>query len=134
VLLHRGYSIEDLALHSDYVEVSYLLLNGDLPDEMQYSQFLRTIKQHTMVHEKLKTFVQGFKDSAHPMAIMVGVVGALSAFYHNDLDITIPEQRALSAVRLIAKMPTIAAMAYKTAMGHPVVYPRNDMIYAENFL
>jgi len=134
VLLHRGYAIDDLASNSDYVEVAYLLLNGDLPDQKQYSDFCAMIQHHSMVHEKLKVFIQGFKDSAHPMAVMVGVIGGLSAFYHNDLDITRPEQRALAAVRLIAKMPTIAAMAYKTAQGEPFIYPRHEYSYTENFL
>ncbi len=134
VLLHRGYSIEELAAKSDYLEVCYLLLNGELPSEQEKLKFVGIIKNHTMVNEQLKTFFNGFRRSAHPMAIMCGVVGALSAFYHDSLDITDERQREISAHRLIAKMPTIAAMCYKYAIGQPFVYPRNDLSYAENFL
>lgn len=134
VLLHRGYPIGQLAEHSSFMEVCYLLLNGELPSQDELSKFSRTITRHTMVHEQLSTFFRGFRRDAHPMAIMCGVVGALSAFYHDSTDIADPEQRRISAHRLIAKMPTIAAMAYKYSVGQPFVYPRNDLSYAGNFL
>jgi len=134
VLLHRGYAIEDLAEHSDYLEICYLLLNGELPTHAETEAFARTITRHTMVHEQLRDFFRGFRRDAHPMAIMVGVVGALSAFYHDSTDISDPHQRIVASHRLIAKTPTIAAMAYKYAKGQPFVYPRNDLGYAENFL
>jgi citrate synthase len=134
VLLHRGYPIGQLAEHSSFMEVSYLLLNGELPSAEELAQFSRTITRHTMVHEQLSVFYRGFRRDAHPMAIMCGVVGALSAFYHDSTDISDPEQRKISAHRLIAKMPTIAAMAYKYSVGQPFVYPRNDLSYTGNFL
>ena len=134
VLLHRGYPIDQLAEQSDYLELCYLLLNGELPNAAEREQFNTTIKRHTMVHEKLRTFIEGFRREAHPMAIMCGIVGALSAFYHNSLDINNEEHRHRTALRLIAKMPTLAAMSYKYARGEPFVYPRNDLGYAENFL
>jgi len=134
VLQHRGYPIDDLAKKADYLEVCYILLNGNAPTKTQYNEFKNTITNHTMVHEKLVHFFHGFLPDAHPMAMVCGVVGALSSFYHSDLDIEDPEQRKRSAHRLIAKMPTIAAMAYKYSMGQPFVYPRNDLSYAENFL
>lgn len=134
VLLHRGYPIEQLAENSDYLETCYLLLNGELPSAEQKSQFVDTIKNHTMVHEQLKNFLNGFRRDAHPMAVMCGIVGALSAFYHDSLDINNPKHREVSAHRLVAKMPTIAAMVYKYSMGQPIMYPRNDLNYAENFL
>ena len=134
VLLHRGYPIDQLAEQSDYLELCYLLLNGELPNAAEREQFNTTIKRHTMVHEKLRTFIEGFRREAHPMAIMCGIVGALSAFYHNSLDINNDEHRRRTALRLIAKMPTLAAMSYKYARGEPFVYPRNDLGYAENFL
>ena len=134
VLLHRGYSIEDLAEHSDFREVSYLLLYGELPTPEQKAEFKRAITYHTMLHEQLMNFYRGFRRDAHPMAIMVGVVGALSSFYHDSTDINDPAQRMIASYRLIAKMPTIAAMAYKYSMGQPFMYPRNDLKYAENFL
>ena len=134
VLLHRGYPIDQLAEQSDYLELCYLLLNGELPSAVEREQFNSTIKRHTMVHEKLRTFIEGFRREAHPMAIMCGIVGALSAFYHNSLDINNEEHRRRTALRLIAKMPTLAAMSYKYARGEPFVYPRNDLGYAENFL
>ncbi len=134
VLLHRGYPIEQLAEKSDYLETCYLLLNGELPTAAQKEQFVGTIKNHTMVHEQLKTFFNGFRRDAHPMAVMCGVIGALSAFYHDSLDINNPKHREVSAHRLIAKMPTIAAMVYKYSKGEPMMYPRNDLNYAENFL
>jgi len=134
VLLHRGYPIEQLASKSNFLEVSYLLLNGELPNKEQYDQFCKSITHHTMVHEQIRNFFNGFRRDAHPMAIMVGVVGALSAFYHDTLDITNPEHRAISAFRLIAKMPTIAAMCYKYSIGQPFMQPQNKLSYAENFL
>ncbi|HBB84636.1 MAG TPA: citrate (Si)-synthase [Sulfitobacter sp.] len=133
-LLHRGYSIEELAGKSDYLEVCYTLLYGELPTAEQRDQFISTVKNHTMVHEQIRNFFNGFRRDAHPMAIMCGVVGALSAFYHDSLDINNPEHREITAYRLIAKMPTIAAMCYKYALGQPFMYPRNDLGYAENFL
>jgi len=134
VLQHRGYPIDSLAKQADYLEVCYILLNGDAPTKAQYDEFKNIITNHTMVHEKLAHFFQGFLPDAHPMAMVCGVVGALSSFYHSDLDIEDPKQRMRSAHRLIAKMPTISAMAYKYSIGQPFVYPRNDLSYAENFL
>lgn len=134
VLQHRGYPIDSLAKQADYLEVCYILLNGSAPTQSEYDNFKEIITTHTMVHEKLAHFFQGFLPDAHPMAMLCGVVGALSSFYHSDLDIDDPAQRKRSAHRLIAKMPTIAAMAYKYSMGQPFVYPRNDLSYAENFL
>ncbi len=134
VLLHRGYPIEELADNSDFMEVCYLLLYGDLPKVEEKTKFERTITYHTMVHEQLMNFYRGFRRDAHPMAIMVGVVGALSAFYHDSTDINDPVQRMIASHRLIAKMPTIAAMAYKYSIGQPFIYPRNDCSYAANFL
>ena len=134
VLQHRGYPIDSLAKQADYLEVCYILLNGDAPTKAQYEEFTNTITNHTMVHEKLVHFFHGFLPDAHPMAMLCGVVGALSSFYHSDLDIHEPDQRMRSAHRLIAKMPTIAAMAYKYSIGQPFVYPSNDLTYAENFL
>jgi len=134
VLQHRGYPIDSLAKQADYLEVCYILLNGDAPTKSQYDEFTNIITHHTMVHEKIAHFFQGFLPDAHPMAMVCGVVGALSSFYHSDLDIEDPTQRMRSAHRLIAKMPTIAAMAYKYSIGQPFVYPRNDLKYAENFL
>ncbi len=134
ILLHRGYSIEDLAEKSDYMEVCYLLLNGELPNRARKREFEHTITMHTMVHEQLNFFFRGFRRDAHPMAIMCGVVGALSAFYHDSTDIGDARQRMIASYRLIAKMPTIAAMAYKFSIGQPFMYPRNDLKYAENFL
>ncbi|EQB34119.1 citrate synthase [Sphingobium ummariense] len=134
VLLHRGYPIGQLAEQSSFMEVSYLLLNGELPSKQELADFTRTITRHTMVHEQLTTFYRGFRRDAHPMAIMCGVVGALSAFYHDSTDINDPAQRTIASHRLIAKMPTIAAMAYKYSVGQPFVYPRNDLSYTANFL
>lgn len=134
VLLHRGYPIEQLAENSDHLELCYLLLNGELPNAGEKEEFVSTIKNHTMVHESLRQFFQGFRPDAHPMAVMCGVVGALSAFYHDALDIDDDEHRKITAHRLIAKIPTIAAMCYKHSQGQPFVYPRNDLSYAENFL
>ena len=134
VLLHRGYAIEDLANHCNFEEVAYLLLNNDLPDEKNKLKFQRDITYHSMLHEQIHNFYSGFRRDAHPMAIMCGVVGALSAFYHDSLEITNPEHRQISSNRLIAKMPTIAAWAFKYSLGQPFMYPRNDLGYAENFM
>jgi len=134
VLLHRGYPIEQLAEQSDYLELCYLLLNGELPNTAQRDEFNESITHHTMVHEQLAQFFRGFRRDAHPMAIMCGVVGALSAFYHDALDIEDDNQRLVTAHRLIAKMPTLAAMSYKYSQGQPFMYPRNDLSYAANFL
>jgi citrate synthase len=134
VLLHRGYAIDELAEKSNYIELCYLLLNGELPNAEQLAGFENEITTNTMLHEKIGAFFQGFRVDSHPMAMLCGVVGALSSFYHKDLDITDPAQRHRSAVRLIAKLPTIAAMCYKYNIGQPFVYPRNDLSYAENFL
>ncbi|WP_018691731.1 citrate synthase [Algicola sagamiensis] len=134
VLLHRGYPIGQLAVESNYLELCYLLLDGELPNKAQLKEFEDTITRHTMVHEKIAHFFQGFRVDAHPMAMLCGVVGAMSSFYHDDLDINDPEQRKRSAYRLIAKLPTLSAMAYKYTIGQPFVYPRNDLTYSENFL
>ncbi|HQV02656.1 MULTISPECIES: citrate synthase [unclassified Novosphingobium] len=134
VLLHRGYPIGQLAENSSFMEVSYLLLNGELPSKDELAKFETTITRHTMLHEQLATFYRGFRRDAHPMAIMCGVVGALSAFYHDSTDIADPEHRKISSHRLIAKMPTIAAMAYKYSVGQPFVYPDNSLSYTGNFL
>ncbi|WP_337185377.1 citrate synthase [Phenylobacterium sp.] len=134
VLLHRGYPIDELAEQSSFLEVCYLLLHGELPTAPQFAEFDKNITYHTMVHEQFDRFFQGFRRDAHPMAIMCGAVGAMSAFYHDSTDIDDPEQRMISAHRLIAKMPTIAARAFKYSRGQPFVYPRNDLSYAENFL
>lgn len=133
-LLYRGFPIEQLASHSNFLEVCYLLLNGELPNKIEYDTFCQDITHHTMVHEQIRNFFNGFRRDAHPMAVMVGVVGALSAFYHDTLDITNPEHRTISALRLIAKMPTIAAMCYKYSIGQPFMPPKNKLSYAENFL
>ncbi len=134
VLLHRGYPIEQLAEKSDYLETCFLLLYGELPSEAQKVAFEERVRKHTMVHDQITRFFNGFRRDAHPMAVMCGVIGALSAFYHDSLDINNPEHREVSAVRLIAKMPTLAAMAYKYSIGQPFMYPRNDLSYAANFL
>jgi citrate synthase len=133
-LLYRGYPIEQLAEKSDFLEVAYLLLNGELPNAPQKTKFVTDITKHTMVHEQLASFLRGFRRDAHPMAIMCGVVGALSAFYHDSTDINDAHQRMVASYRMIAKMPTIAAMAYKYSTGQPLVYPMNKLGYAENFL
>jgi len=134
VLLYRGYPIEQLAEKSNFLEICYLLLNGDLPNAKQREAFDLGVMRHTMLHEQIRQFYNGFRRDAHPMAVMCGVVGALSAFYHDSLDIHDPESRRISAFRLIAKVPTIAAWAYKYSIGQPFIYPRNDLTYAENFL
>ncbi|MEQ6887838.1 citrate synthase [Halomonas sp. CS7] len=134
VLLHRGYPIDQLAKHSDFVETCYLLLFGELPDDAQYEDFKSRVTNHTMVHDQIINFFKGFRRDAHPMSILCGVVGGLAAFYHDHLDTAKQEDREISAIRLIAKMPTIAAMSYKYNIGQPFNYPRNDLSYAENFL
>lgn len=134
ILLHRGYSIEDLAENSSFLDVAYLLLYGDLPNKEQKRKFDRDVTYHTMVHEQLINFYRGFRRDAHPMAVLCGVIGALSAFYHDSTDIHDERQRMIASFRLVAKMPTIAAMAYKYSVGQPFNYPRNDLSYAENFL
>jgi citrate synthase len=134
VLLYRGYPIEELAERSDFLEVAYLLLHGELPNKAQQAEFNHAITMHTMVHEQLKRFYNGFRSDAHPMAIMVGVVGALSAFYHDSTDITDPKQRVIASHRLIAKIPTLAAMAYKYSIGQPFVFPQNRLSYTANFM
>ncbi len=134
VLLYRGYPIEQLAQHCDFLETCYLLLDGELPNAAQKKTFVDTVTNHTMVHDQLSRFFTGFRRDAHPMAVLVGVVGALSAFYHDSLDISNAEHRKISAFRLIAKLPTIVAMAYKYNIGQPFVYPRNDLSYSANFM
>jgi citrate synthase len=134
VLLYRGYPIDQLAEHCTFLETAYLLLYGELPTAEQYTSFKQRITRHTMVHEQMNRFYTGFRRDAHPMAVMVGVVGALSAFYHDSIDIRDPLQREMASVRMIAKMPTIAAMAYKYSVGQPFIYPKNDLDYSGNFL
>jgi citrate synthase len=134
ILLYRGYPIEQLADHGDFLETCYLLLYGNLPNKAEKKDFNDRVTYHTMLHEQMTKLYSGFRRDAHPMAIMVGVVGALSAFYHDSTDITDPQQRMIASLRMIAKMPTIAAMAYKYHIGQPVMYPRNDLDYAANFL
>ena len=134
ILLHRGYPIDQLAEHSSFMEVAFLLLHGDLPKKKELDEFTYTISRHTMVHEQLATFYRGFRRDAHPMAIMCGVVGALSSFYHDSTDITDPTQRLIASHRLIAKMPTLTAMAYKYSIGQPFLFPQNDLSYTGNFL
>ncbi len=133
-LLYRGYPIEQLAEKSNYLEVCYLLLYGELPSKTQFAEFEQLVTRHTMVHEQMHYFYRGFRRDAHPMAIMTGVVGAMAAFYHDSTDVNDPQQREIASIRMIAKMPTIAAMAYKYSVGQPFVYPRNDLDYASNFL
>src|SRR5690606_34110566 len=134
ILLQRGDPIEQLAEKSDFLEVCYLLLKGELPSDEDKAEFTAVITRHTMVNEQMKSFLNGFRRDAHPMAVMCGMVGALSAFYHDSLDITNARHRWVSATRLISKMPTIAAMVYKYSLGQPLMYPRNDLSYSENFL
>jgi len=134
ILLHRGYAIEELAEKSDFMEVAYLLLDGELPSTKEKETFVHNVSYHTMIHEQLTHLYRGFRRDAHPMAVLIGVVGAMSAFYHDAMDINDPHQRTILSHRLIAKMPTIAAMAYKFSIGQPFIYPRNDLSYAENFL
>src|SRR5487761_2206683 len=134
VLLYRGYPIEDLAEHGDFLETCYLLLYGELPTAVQKADFVDRVVHHTMVHEQMSRFFQGFRRDAHPMAVMVGSVGALSAFYHDSSDISDPVQRMVASLRMIAKVPTLAAMAYKYTVGQPFIYPKNDLDYTSNFL
>ena len=134
VLLYRGYPIDQLAEHTTFLETAYLLLYGELPTKDQYEAFKLRITRHTMLHEQMNRFFSGFRRDAHPMAIMVGVVGALSAFYHDSIDIRDPWQREMASIRMIAKMPTIAAMAYKYSIGQPFVYPKNELDYSANFM
>ncbi len=134
VLMHRGYMIQDLATKSDFLEVAYLLLHGELPQEAQKSEFIYNVKHHTLVHEQLQFLYRGFPRKSHPMAILVGAFSSLSSVYHDNLDINDPIQREAAAIQMIAKMPTLAAMAYKYSIGQPFMYPRNDLGYAENFL
>ncbi|MBI1650728.1 citrate synthase [Hyphomicrobium sulfonivorans] len=134
ILLYRGYPIDQLAEHSSFLEVCYLLLHGELPTHDQYAAFNTTIMRHTMLHEQMTRFFTGFRRDAHPMAVMVGTVGALSSFYHDSTDINDPAQRAMASHRMLAKMPTIASMAYKYSIGQPFIYPRNDLDYTTNFL
>jgi len=134
VLLYRGYPIEQLAEHGDFLETCYLLLYGELPTAAQKHDFDYLVTRHTMVHEQMSRFYQGFRRDAHPMAVMVGSVGALSAFYHDSTDISDPVQRDIASIRMIAKLPTLAAMAYKYSIGQPFIYPKNDLEYAANFL
>lgn len=133
-LLHRGYPIDELANNAEYLEVAYALIHGDLPNKEQKADFFEKIRKHSGVHDQLRKFFEGFRRDAHPMAIMVGVVGALSAFYHESLDVSNEEHREITAIRLIAKMPALAAMSYKYSQGEPFMYPRNDFNYAENFI
>ena len=134
ILLYRGYPIEQLAEKKDFLDVSYLLLNGELPNTEEKKEFVNLINNHTMVHQQMYQFLNGFRRDAHPMAIMVGIVGALSAFYHDTMDLNNAQDRFISAIRLVAKMPTLAAMSYKYSIGMPYMYPQNKMSYAENFL
>lgn len=134
ILLHRGYSIEELARDSDYIEVVYMLLHDKTPNSEEYKDFKDTITRHTLVHDQLNNFFRGFRRDAHPMAMLCGTVGAMASFYHDDLDINDPEQRLRSAYRLVAKMPTLVAMCYKYNIGQPFVHPKNELSYAENFL
>ncbi len=133
-LLYRGYPIEQLAVNCDFLETCYLLLNGELPKADQKKTFVDTVTRHTMVHEQMQFFFRGFRRDAHPMSVLVGTVGALASFYHDSLDINDPHHREVSAIRLIAKMPTLVAMAYKYSVGAPFVYPRNDLSYSANFM
>jgi len=133
-LLYRGYPIEQLAVNCDFLETCYLLLNGELPNKAQNQKFSDTVTKHTMVHEQMQFFFRGFRRDAHPMSVLVGTVGALASFYHDSLDINDPHHREVSAIRLIAKMPTLVAMSYKYSMGQPFVYPRNDLSYSANFM
>ncbi len=134
ILLHRGYPIDQLAEHGDFLETCYLLLYGELPNATESADFHQRVTKHTMVHEQMQFLYRGFRRDAHPMAVMCGVVGALSAFYHDSTDISDPHQRMVASIRMIAKMPTIAAMAYKYSIGQPFVYPKNSLDYSSNFL
>jgi citrate synthase len=133
-LLYRGYPIEQLAVNADFLETCYLLLNGELPNAQEKKTFVSTVTNHTMVHEQMQFFFRGFRRDAHPMSVLVGTVGALASFYHDSLDINDPHHREVSAIRLIAKMPTLVAMSHKYSIGQPFVYPRNDLSYSANFM
>src|SRR5438132_6969670 len=133
-LLYRGYPIEQLATNCDFLETCYLLLKGELPNVQQKDDFVKLVTNHTMVNEQMQFFLRGFRRDAHPMAVMTGLVGALSAFYHDSTDINNPQHREISAIRLIAKMPTLVAMAYKYGIGQPYMYPQNDLSYTSNFM
>ena len=134
ILLHRGYPIDELAEHGSFLETCHLLLYGQLPNKEQYAQFVNRVTHHTMIHEQMNRFFSGFRRDAHPMAVMVGTVGALAAFYHDSIDIDDPSQRDIASIRMIAKMPTIAATAFKYSVGQPFMYPRNELDYSSNFL
>ena len=134
ILLHRGYPIDELAEHGSFLETCHLLLYGQLPNKEQYAQFVNRVTHHTMIHEQMNRFFSGFRRDAHPMAVMVGTVGALAAFYHDSIDIDDPSQRDIASIRMIAKMPTIAATAFKYSIGQPFMYPRNELDYSSNFL
>jgi citrate synthase len=133
-LLYRGYPIEQLAVNCDFLETCFLLLNGELPNAEQKETFSDTVTKHTMIHEQMQFFFRGFRRDAHPMSVLVGTVGALASFYHDSLDINDAKQREISAIRLIAKLPTLVAMAYKYSVGQPFMYPRNDLSYSANFM
>lgn len=134
ILLHRGFPIEELAMKSDYLEVCYILLYGEAPDQKEYDEFKETVKRHTMIHEQITRLFNGFRRDSHPMAVLCGVTGALAAFYHDSLDVNNPRHREIAAYRLLSKMPTVAAMCYKYSVGQPFVYPKNNLSYAGNFL
>lgn len=134
VLLYRGYPIEQLAEHSSFLEVAYLLMNGELPTREQFARFEHEVTHHSMMHEAFRTFLYGFRHDAHPMAMLTGMLGSLASFYHNDLNIEDPEQRRLAAIRLIAKVPTIAAACHRYSIGWPIRYPRNNLEYTTRFL
>src|SRR5688572_15891550 len=134
VLMYRGYPIEQLAKHSSFLEVAYLLMNGELPNQAEFSGFEHEVTHHTMMHEAFKSFLGGFRHDAHPMAMLVGMLGSMASFYHNDLDLEDPEQRRLAGIRLIAKVPTIAAACYRHSIGWPLRYPRNNLDYTTRFL
>lgn len=134
ILLHRGFPIDQLALHSNFLEVCYILLNGEAPTKAQYDEFREIVTRHTMVHEQITRLFNGFRRDSHPMAVLCGVTGALAAFYHDSLDVNVERHREIAAFRLLSKMPTVAAMCYKYSIGQPFVYPRNDLSYAGNFL
>ena len=134
VLMYRGYPIEQLAKHSSFLEVAYLLMQGELPNKDEFSKFEHEVTHHTMMHEAFKSFLGGFRHDAHPMAMLVGMLGSMASFYHNTLDLEDPEQRRLAAVRLIAKVPTIAAACYRHSIGWPLRYPRNSLEYVDRFL
>jgi len=133
-LMYRGYPIQELAVHCDFLEVCYLLYYGELPNATQKAEFQNLVMHHTMVHEQMQFFLRGFRRDAHPMAILTGMIGALSAFYPDSMDINSAEQQDISAIRLIAKMPTLVALSYKYSIGQPFIYPQNDLSYTGNFM